>query len=203
MIPEAEGELFHAAWEPKAFALTVAMGSTGSWNIDMSRAARETLPAYAELSYYAIWIHGLEKLLAERGLVTEEEIAAERPLHPPRTGLRVLTASNVSRVLAAGSSTLRPAAAPPRFAIGERVRTRNMAVPHHTRLPGYTRGKLGHIERIHGTHIFADTHAQGVGEQPHWLYTVNFAGRELWGSDAESGLTVSIDAWEPYLEAAA
>jgi nitrile hydratase subunit beta len=39
VVPEAEGELFHAAWEPRALAVTLAMGATGSWNIDMSRAA--------------------------------------------------------------------------------------------------------------------------------------------------------------------
>ena len=52
VVPEPEGERFHAAWEPAALALVLAMGATGSWNIDMSRAARETLPDYARLSYY-------------------------------------------------------------------------------------------------------------------------------------------------------
>ena len=27
--PEPEGELFHAAWEPRVLALTLAMGATG------------------------------------------------------------------------------------------------------------------------------------------------------------------------------
>ena len=48
VVPEAEGELFHAAWEPRALALTLAMGATGSWNIDMSRSARETLANYRD-----------------------------------------------------------------------------------------------------------------------------------------------------------
>ena len=43
---------------------------------------------------------------------------------------------------------------------------------------------LGTIERVHGAHVFADTHAQGLGEQPQWLYTVVFDGQELWGADA-------------------
>jgi nitrile hydratase len=73
-------------------------------------------------------------------------------------------------------------------------------VNHHTRLPGYARGKVGCIEQIRGMHVFADTHAQGQGEQPQWLYTVAFSGHELWGDDSADGLTVSIDAWEPYLE---
>ena len=41
VTPEPEGELFHASWEPQVLALTLAMGATRSWNIDMSRAARE------------------------------------------------------------------------------------------------------------------------------------------------------------------
>src|SRR5262249_12132020 len=36
IIPEAEGDLFHGAWEPRALALVLAMGATGSWNIDIS-----------------------------------------------------------------------------------------------------------------------------------------------------------------------
>ena len=70
---------------------------------------------------------------------------------------------------------------------------------HHTRLPGYVRGKVGTIERLHGSHVFADTHAQGLGEQPQPLYTVVFDGAELWGGSATPGLRVSVDAWESYL----
>ena len=66
VVPEPEGELFHAAWEPRALALTLAMGATGAWNIDMSRSARETLPNYGALGYYAIWIEALQKLIAEK-----------------------------------------------------------------------------------------------------------------------------------------
>ena len=95
---------------------------------------------------------------------------------------------------------MRPAVAPARFGVGERVRAHTNEIPHHTRLPRYARGKVGRIERVHGAHVFADVHAQGLGEQPQWLYTVAFGGRELWGAAAAPGLTVSIDAWEPYLE---
>lgn len=45
VIPEAEGELFHADWEPRVLAMSLAMGATGLWNIDMARAALETLVA--------------------------------------------------------------------------------------------------------------------------------------------------------------
>jgi nitrile hydratase len=71
---------------------------------------------------------------------------------------------------------------------------------HHTRLPGYARGKRGVVERVHGVHVFPDANSQGLGEQPQWLYTVVFDGSELWGDTGYEGLRVSIDAWEPYLQ---
>ncbi len=202
VVPEPEGELFHGAWEPRALALTLAMGATGAWNIDMSRAARETLPDYAELSYYRIWIAALEKLLRERGLVLPDEIAAGHSLRPASPIARVLAAADVARVLATGAPTQRPATASARFSVGQRVRMRDGPFPHHTRLPSYAWRKRGSIERLHGMHVFADAHARGEGEQPQWLYTVSFDGVELWADATARGVTISIDAWEPYLESA-
>jgi nitrile hydratase len=202
VTPEHEDERFHEAWEPAALAIVLAMGATGSWNIDMSRAARETLPDYQRLSYYRIWLAALEKLMLERGQVSADEIEAGRMLHPPVPVQRVLQAANVAAALAKGSPTVRDAGPAARFSVRQRVRTRALAVMHHTRLPGYVRGKVGTIERLHGNHVFADTHAQGLGEQPEPLYTVVFEGSELWGAQAQPGLKVSVDAWQSYLEAA-
>jgi len=202
IVPEDEAIRFHADWERRALAVVLAMGATGSWNIDMSRAARETLPAYERLTYYQIWLAALERLMAERGQVLPDEIEAGHMLHAPVPVARVLQAGQVPQVLARGSPTVRDTVPAPLFRVGDRVRTRAHAVPHHTRLPGYARGKVGTIERVHGNHVFADTHAQGRGEQPQPLYTVVFEGRELWGEAGSAGLRVSVDAWQPYLEAA-
>ena len=201
IVPEPEGEYFHATWEPRALALTLAMGATGSWNIDQSRSARETLPNYLHLSYYEIWLAALQKLLEERGLVQPDEIAAAQVLHPALPVQRVLQASNVAKVLAIGSSTVRESTAPARFAIGQVVRAYAGQVPHHTRLPGYVRGKCGVIERLHGAHVFADDNALGRPDRGHWLYTVVFDAATLF-NDPASNVKVSVDAWEPYLEAA-
>ncbi|HEY2256772.1 MAG TPA: nitrile hydratase subunit beta [Variovorax sp.] len=202
IVPEPEGEPFHAAWEARALALTLAMGGTGSWNIDASRSARETLPAYARMSYFQIWLAALEKLMAERAQVLPDELLAGRVLHAPQPLKRVLHAAEVPAALARGTPTERPITSAALFALGERVRTRAGPVGHHTRLPGYVQGKVGTIERRHGMHVFADAHAQGLGEQPQWLYSVAFAGVELWGAAAAPGLSVSVDAWESYLEPA-
>ncbi|NVN86449.1 MAG: nitrile hydratase subunit beta [Rhodopseudomonas sp.] len=203
VVPEPNEPWFHAEWERRAFALTLAMARPGGWNIDMSRFARENRPPqdYLSKSYFEIWLAGLERLMAERELVTADEIAAARPLHP-RKAVPVLTAADVTPMLRRGAPTARAASHPARFAIGDRVRTKDLHPPTHTRLPRYVRGHLGVIELVHGAHVFADSNASGAGEDPQWLYTVVFDGRELWGADGDASATVSVDAWEPYLERA-
>jgi len=198
ITPEPEGELFHAGWERTALAITLAMGATGTWNIDESRSVRETLSDYHSLTYYQLWIKGLIALLVKYGLVAADEVAAGRMQNAARPVARVLRAADVPAVLAKGSPTLRPANSRARFAVGDQVKTLATAVDHHTRLPAYARGKTGRIAAVYGAHVFADAQAQGLGEQPQWLYNVVFTSGELWGRDDAS--TVSIDAWEPYLE---
>jgi nitrile hydratase beta subunit len=188
VTPEPEGQLWHADWEPRVLALTLAMGATGAWNLDMSRAARETLSDYDDLTYYEVWLAGLLALLEEHGLLDAEKKLPKK-----------LVAEDVPQVLARGAPTVRPATTKPLFTVGQQVRTRPDPVPHHTRLPGYARGKVGQVERINGVHVFADAHASGQGEDPQWLYTVAFKASELW-PDGDPGLEVSIDAWEPYLK---
>jgi nitrile hydratase len=176
---ERDEPWFHAEWERRVFALTLAMGATGEWNIDMSRFAREDRPPpdYLSKTYYELWLAGLERLLAERGVL-------ERPPS------RVLEASEVAGVLARGGPVEREAPRPARFAVSDRVRTRVINPRGHTRLPRYARGRAGVIERVHGCHVFPDSNAHGRGEDPQWLYTVCL-------DDA-----VSFDAFEPYLEPA-
>jgi nitrile hydratase len=202
--PEANEPLFHAPWERRVLGYTVALGAAGKWNIDMSRHARESLPPaeYLAASYYEIWTKGVERLVVKTGLVSEEELRLGKALNPPAPIKRVLTRDDVPAVLARGGPTEREATGPARFAVGDRVRTRNMHPKGHTRLPRYARDREGVIERVHGAHVFPDTNAHGAGENPQWLYTVRFSGRELWGEEADPNLVVSIDAWESYLEPA-
>ena len=199
--PEPEGEPFHADWERRVLALTLAVGAAGRWSIDASRHARESLPPaqYLTSSYFAIWLAALEKLLVARGLLATDEIAHRRSRGPGEP-VRVLRAEEVPAVLAAGSRYERPVDVPARFRVGEPVRTRNMHPAGHTRLPRYARGRVGVVERVHGAHVLPDANAHGAGEQPQYLYTVRFPGRELWGADADPALTVTIEAWEGYLE---
>lgn len=193
---------FHHPWERRAFALTLAMGGSGAWNLDQSRAARESLPPalYLASSYYRIWLEGLCELLRERALVTAEELGDGCVREPARVLPRVLTADLVATTLLRGSSTKRTVADAPRFHVGDRVRALNMHPPTHTRLPRYCRGKWGTIAVVHGAHVFPDANARGAGEQPHWLYGVRFEAHELWGPETTASV-VHVDCWEPYLEA--
>lgn len=204
IAPEADEPYFHAAWERRALALTLAAGGMGHWTLDESRHARESLaPAdYLSSSYYEIWVKGLEKLLIRHGFVTPDELATGTPLSASTTPKRTLKAADVPAVLARGGPTTRQRAGAPRFKAGDRVRTIVMHPTTHTRLPRYARGKVGTVETLHGAHVFPDTNAHGQGENPDWLYTVAFDARELWGRDADPTSTVSIDAWEAYLEPA-
>ena len=47
----------------------------------------------------------------------------------------------------------------------------------------------------------ASPHSSRPLNRTEWLYSVRFSGRELWGEAADPTLTVSIDAWESYLDA--
>jgi nitrile hydratase subunit beta len=201
---EPEGQLFHAGWERQAMGLTVAMGATGSWTGDASRYSRESLdPAdYLAATYYEIWIKGLEKLVVAKGLVTSDELRDGNASAPPAPVKRVLRREEVAAALARGTPCDRPAATPAAFKPGDAVRTRNINPAGHTRLPRYARAKRGTVESVRGVFVFPDTNAHGGGEQPQWLYTVRFEARELWGDEADPGHSVSIDAWEAYLERA-
>ena len=199
--PEAGEPVWHADWEPRAFALVLAMGMTGSWNIDEARHARERLPAlqYWRASYYEMRHYALILQLIELGLVTAMEEQQGRMAEPPRPVKRVAKAGMIPAILAAGGPANRPSNRPQGFAIGEKIRVRTINPAGHTRLPRYARGKAGEIVAVHGTHVFPDSNALGLGEVSHWLYTVRFTAQELWGKDTRD--CVMIDLWEPYLEA--
>ena len=84
IAPETNEPVFHAEWERRAAALSLAMNATGMWNIDIVRHSRERIPPaeYLAASYYEKWLKGLERLLVENGLVTDEELE-NGPQHQP------------------------------------------------------------------------------------------------------------------------
>jgi nitrile hydratase len=201
---EPNEPVFHADWEARTMALVRAMGAAGAFNIDTSRFYREALPphVYLSSSYYKKWLLGLQDLLVAKGYVGRDEVdagQARTPAKPLKRGK--FTLDQVERIMVRGKFG-RPAPQPAKFKAGDRVRAKNIHPLTHTRLPRYVRGHVGVVERDHGCHVFPDSAAIEAGENPQWLYTVVFDGRELWGADADPTVKISIDAFEPYLEPA-
>lgn len=200
IAPEVDEPLFHEAWEARILALrlAVSIGTLDSW-----RHRRELIPGpdYLRMSYYETWLACLEDALVDHGLATREEIASGRAAPGSARATPPMTVDLVPVVLGAGGPADRADGPAPSFAVGRRVRARNLHPTGHTRLPRYVRGREGVITRVHGVHVFPDANAHGLGEDPRPLYQVRFEAAELWGRDFGGGGAVHLDLWEPYLEA--
>ena len=200
---EQNEPVFHESWEGRIYAITRAIGAWGKWNIDAGRHAIELLPPadYLRMSYYEKWLARDVELLVNHGLLTREEIETGKPVAGSHKTIPPLTAATVRETARRRGSYMRPdVEAQPRFAIGERVRARNINPVGHTRLPRYARGKQGIIARDRGIFVFPDTNAHFLGEQPQHLYSVRFAAQELWGDTASPRDSAFLDLWDSYLE---
>jgi len=202
IAPEEDEPVFHADWERTAFGITLATGSLDKWNIDTSRFARETMePAeYLSTTYYEHWLHGLEVLLVEKGLVTAEELATLKA-KGPTPGVTAVPPDRMAEIIRRGGSAKREGG-PARFKEGQRVVARNIHPTGHTRIPRYVRGRTGVIDRDHGVFVFPDTNAHSQGEAPQHCYSVRFTARELWGPDAPENDLVYVDLWDDHLDPA-
>jgi nitrile hydratase len=177
IVVDADEPVFHSRWEARVHALvSLALGGRLA-NVDAFRHAIERLDPveYLTAGYHGRWLGALELLV-----------------HDWRARGETLDSG--------GPGAKRAIATPARFAIGERVRARNLQPTGHTRLPGYARAKCGTIARVHPGFVFPDTNAAGRGENPQWVYAVRFAASELFGTGAEPNACVHIDLFESYLE---
>ena len=206
--PEPDGIVFNGPWQARALALTLAAGALGHWNLDMSRHARERLHPreYARFSYFEKWLAALTNLLVETRILEVEDLLpyagdqTAQPLHS-----RALLPDNVNVLLSRGSPTVRDCQGSARFSVGDPVRASRLAenrlVPGgHTRLPTYAAGARGRVLRHHGSHVFPDSNAHGLGEAPQPLYAVAFPAAELWVNPEHPRDEVVLDLWESYLE---
>ena len=201
---EKDEPVFHERWEARTFALTLVMAAWRKWTLDGSRHERELIPAaeYLRMSYYEKWLAALVELLVKSSLVTGAEVESGKPAPGSPKAIPPLTADKVLPLVARGQPASRDVALVPRFQLGQRVRARNIHPTGHTRLPRYTRGKLGTIDRDHGVFVFPDTNAHFLGEKPQHVYSVRFAASELWGHQAAPRDAVCVDMWDDYLEPA-
>jgi nitrile hydratase subunit beta len=188
--------VFHSPWE--RLACSLSMLTDVESNIDHFRHSIERLdPAtYLTAGYYGRWMAALEVRLVEQGLLTSDEIdqrsIASVPARPSATPTIWMGSGPP------GDGQQRILDQPPRFVVGDAVRAADVHPHGHTRLPRFVRGKAGRVQIVHPAFVFPDTNAHGLGEDPHYVYAVEFAARDLWG---EGDHTVHVDIFEPHLEA--
>lgn len=195
---EAHEPVFHAEWEGRVYALVRLVGPWAQgrdW--PGFRFALEAVPPedYLRMSYYERWYWSLiERPLVAVGLVTLDEITAGHADTGRPAPQRLPSNTN-----SGGSRLPDPAAA---YRVGETVRARELNPVGHTRLPRYTRDKVGVIHADNGVYALQDTDANGrrLGNFPQHVYTVQFSARELWGEQGHPNDQVYVDLWESYLE---
>lgn len=201
---ERDEAVFHEAWEGRVYALMRLARRSQVFNLDEMRRAIESIPPpeYLSDSYYERWLTALEALLVEKGVAGP---AARRFTFPDRPDkARARDSKIADRPDDRRLKPSRAAAAPPRFAPGDRVKARNVNPHHHTRLPRYVRDHEGVVESVRADHVLPDVsaHIGARGEPPPFehVYTVIFEAREIWGDDGGSKDRVTVDLWESYLE---
>jgi hypothetical protein len=73
-IDRSEHEL--ADWELLTDAIVGALGTRGVMNVDELRRGIESMPptAYERASYYERWLHSVEAILTEKGVLAPGEL---------------------------------------------------------------------------------------------------------------------------------
>ncbi|MGB1548576.1 MAG: hypothetical protein ACPHIA_08625 [Alphaproteobacteria bacterium] len=80
IVREADEPVFHEEWERRMFAVMMATFASGEFNLDEFRYAIEQMAPkeYLESSYYEHWLFAVERLLVQKGLISEAELRAMR-----------------------------------------------------------------------------------------------------------------------------
>jgi nitrile hydratase len=197
VVVDPDEPVFHRRWEGRVrgiFQQTVGR----HYNLDEFRRVVELMEpaAYLEASYYERWLYAIETLLAEKG-VTAAVADREDPSADAEDGPSVPASPGHLPTSWGGKTQPREQVGRARFAVGDRVRARNLHPSGHTRLPRYVRGKGGVVTAVVGPFRLPDANAHGRHDVWEFVYPVRFAAADLWG---EGDHSVSVDLWESYLE---
>lgn len=212
VVREKDEPVFHAPWEGRVFGIANVLIAKQLFPVDEFRHQIESIDAaaYAGTTYYPHWSWSVERIVVERGILTEAEIDArmrELGRHPdtpvPRREEPEFTEVAMAVFKELGDTPRREIDDPQRYAVGDRVVARGADTKGHTRLPTYVRGVTGVVASCDGAYVFPDTNARGAGENPQWCYTVRFESKDVWGDVAEAAAPVYVGVWESYLEPAA
>ncbi len=205
---EADEPVFHESWEGRVYGMVTCIREEHDvYSPYGSRRYIENIPPaqYLASGYYERWLLALEAALLHKGLLTAEELESrtrmfgdDQSAEPPKRNDAAL-ADRVRQRIYTPQPLDRPAASPPRFAVGDLVVARNINPAGHTRLPRYVRGKRGIVTRLYGAQGFQDEPTI-ADSSPQHVYSVMFEAGELWGSDAEPNQRLYIDMWEGWMD---
>jgi hypothetical protein len=89
-----------------------------------------------------------------------------------------------------------------RYRPGQRVRVAARLHEGHHRTPGYVKGKIGSVERVHASFKNPETRAYGADGLPEQsLYLVGFVQRDVWPDYGGRGDDrIYVDVFEHWLE---
>jgi nitrile hydratase len=157
---------------------------------------------YLRMSYYERWYTAFVARLIESGAVTRDEVERGRAGPASVKATPAVTPAVARELLFRTPQTEQDIELTPRFRVGDRVRGRNLHPTTHTRMPRYTRGKTGIVERDRGVFNLPDSEHVSAEPKPEHVYLIRFTARELWGEEASARDSLYIDMWEDYLEPA-
>ena len=189
---------FHEPWEVRLSALVQAI------RLGNRRPYIESIPAadYLQMSYYERWYTALVKQIIERGVVTRAEIESGRADPASAKTTPAVTPAVARELLYRTPRTEMEIELMPRFHVGDHVCGRNINPTTHTRMPRYTRGKTGVVERDRGVFNLPDSEQVSGESKPQHVYLIHYMASELWGEGASPHDSLYIDMWEDYLEPA-
>jgi nitrile hydratase len=202
---EQDEPVFHGEWEASVIAGILATIAAGLYNVDQFREGIDDLEplSYLTLGYYRRWLHTLEVNCVKSGVFSYEQLerrieeiaaGAEQP-----AGKDSELAESMRNLIYFSAPSLHHVDAPPAYAVGDSVRGRVLEGARHARIPVYAQGKRGTVLCVGPAFPDPDTNRTGQGERPEYVYSVAFAGRELW-PDGDESSEIVVDLWESYLE---
>lgn len=201
IILDQDEKPFHAEWEARMWGINEAMEGDPGWTLDWWRYVRELISPedYLKRPYFDQWMQVYAAMMVDSGVAGIDEIASGKAQGPKPSFGQPMRAEDVAKASRRAADFRRPATEAPAFAIGDQVMAKTITGIAHTRLPAYVMGKPGIVHALRGNHLLPDAGARGQ-EQAEPLYTIGFAGADLWPESEGKRDRVFVDLWESYLE---
>ena len=143
-VPREEQEpVFHAPWEGRVFAMTLALGSRGVHDpLGLRFSLEEMDPAlYLSSSFYERWLNVAEQALLGKGLLTREELEARMEHLRQHSGAEMprreapAAREHLMGVVHNRRPPQRDVGIVPRYKVGDSVEARTVHTRGHTLYP--------------------------------------------------------------------